>query len=69
MLQTIELCCNGSEVVESLLVNDFKTMAPFMLSGKKLSAFIRNAVKDYLDNKGSRSWTSDDRRIVLTSWR
>jgi len=68
-LQTIELCCNGSEVVESLSLNDFRSMPPFMLSGKNLSAFIRRAVADYLENKGSRSWTSDDRRIVLTSWR
>ncbi|HAF14165.1 MAG TPA: hypothetical protein DCK99_10810 [Blastocatellia bacterium] len=68
-LQAIELCCNGSEVVESLLINDFRAMAPFMLSGAKLSEFITRAVADYLSNKGSRSWTSDDRRIVLTSWR
>ena len=67
-LQAIELCCNGSEVVESLLINDFRAMAPFMLSGKRLSEFIRYAVADYLSNKGSRSWTSDDRRVVLTSW-
>jgi hypothetical protein len=69
ILQTIELCCNGSEVVESLSLNDFRVMAPFMLSGKKLSAFIRHAIADYLGNKGSRSWTSDDRRTVLTVWR
>jgi HKD family nuclease len=68
-LQAIELCCNGSEVVESFLINDFRAMAPFMLRGKKLSAFIRHAVADYLDNKGSRSWKTDDRRIVLNSWR
>ena len=63
-LQAIELCCNGSEVVESFLINDFRAMAPFMLRGKRLSPFIRRAVADYLDNKGSRSWKTDDRRIV-----
>jgi len=68
-LQAIELCCNGTEVVESFLINDFRAMAPFMLRGKRLSAFIRRAVADYLDNKGSRSWKTDDRRIVLNSWR
>ncbi len=68
-LQTIELCCNGSEVVESFSIDDFRGIAPFMLSDRKLSAFIRRSVEDYLDNKGSRSWTSDDRRVVLTSWR
>ena len=68
-LQAIELCCNGSTVVESLSVSDFKTMAPFMLSGKGLSEFIKRAVADYLDNKGGRSWTGDDRRIVLNAWR
>jgi hypothetical protein len=68
-LQAIELCCNGSAVVESLSVRDFKTMAPFMLSGKGLSEFIKHAVADYLDNKGGRSWTGDDRRTVLNAWR
>ena len=68
-LQAIEVCCNGSAVVESLLVRDFKTMAPFMLSGKGLSEFIKHAVADYLDNKGGRSWTGDDRRTVLNAWR
>jgi len=68
-LQTIELCCNGSEVVECLSIDDFRGMAPFMLSGRKLSTFIRRSVQDYLDNKGSRSWTTDDRRVVLASWR
>jgi HKD family nuclease len=68
-LQAIELCCNGSEVVESFLIADFRAMAPFMLNGVRLSEFIRHAVADYLSNKGSRSWTSDDRRVVLNSWR
>jgi HKD family nuclease len=68
-LQAIELCCNGSTVVESLSVNDFKTMAPLMLSGEGLSEFIKQAVADYFGNKGSRSWTSDDRRTVLNAWR
>jgi HKD family nuclease len=68
-LQAIELCCNGSTVVESLSINDFKTMAPFMLSRQGLSEFIEHAVADYLGNKGGRSWTSDDRRTVLNAWR
>ena len=67
-LQAIELCCNGSMVVDSLTVNDFKTMAPLMLSGGGLSQFIKEAVADYLGNKGARSWTSDDRRTVLNAW-
>ncbi len=68
-LQAIELCCNGSEVVESLHIGDFRAMAPLMLSGEGLTEFIRHAVIDYLSNKGSRSWKTDDRRVVLTSWR
>lgn len=68
-LLAIELCCNGSDVVESLSINDFKAIAPFMVSGSDLSEFIKDAIADYRNNKGSRSWTSDDRRIVLNSWR
>ena len=68
-IQAIELCCNGSAVVESLSVDDFRAMAPFMLSGNGLGEFIKHAVADYLGNKGGRGWTSDDRRIVLMAWR
>ena len=68
-IQAIELCCNGSAVVESLSVNDFKAMAPFVLSGNGLSEFIKHAVGDYLGNKGARSWIGDDRRIVINAWR
>jgi hypothetical protein len=67
-LQAIELCCNGSSVVESLSVSDFRAVAPSMLSGDGLSDFIKHAVNDYLGNKGGRSWTGDDRRIVLNAW-
>jgi hypothetical protein len=67
-LQAIELCCSGSELVESFSLDDFRAVAPFVASGKKMTKFIRNAIANYRRNKGSRSWTSDDRRIVLNAW-
>ncbi|MGQ0526334.1 MAG: phospholipase D-like domain-containing protein, partial [Betaproteobacteria bacterium] len=68
-LQAIELCCNGSAVVESLSIDDFRAMAPFVVNeGGGLSEFIERAIADYRNNKGSRSWTSNDRRIILNSW-
>ena len=68
-IQAIELCCNGSAVVESLSVGDFTAIVPWVLSGNGLSEFIKKAVTDYRGNKGARSWKSDDRRVVLNAWR
>lgn len=67
-LQTIELCCSGSDVVESLSLSDFRAMAPSIVSASGVTAFMKRAIADYRDNKGSRSWSSNDRRVVLKAW-
>lgn len=68
-VQAIELCANGSEVVEAFCINDFRALATLMFSGKGPTEFIRSVIANYRSNKGSRSWTSDDRRTVLKAWR
>lgn len=68
VLQTIELLCNGSSAVQTLSVDDFRSLSKITLNVRGLPESIRIAVSDYLGNKGSRSWTSNDRRIVLESY-
>ena len=68
LLQTIELLCNGSSAVQTLSVDDFRSLSKITLNVGSLPESIRIAVSDYLGNKGSRSWTSNDRRIVLKSY-
>jgi len=68
-VQAVELLCNGSGVVEFLDVEDFKAVAPILTSGRGLPKFIATAIKEYRSNKGSRSWASEDRLVVLKAWR
>lgn len=68
VLQTIELLCNGSDTVRNLSIEDFKSLSRIVLNPARLPEFLAIAVKDYLANKGSRSWTSTDRRIVLEAF-
>jgi hypothetical protein len=68
-VQTIELLCNGSDVVQGLSLDDIRTLAPLLGQPRGLPAFIRAAVDDYQDNKGMRGWNLPDRRIVPLAWR
>jgi hypothetical protein len=69
VLQAIELCANGSEVVEALSVEDFRAIATLMATRTGLTEYIQTVIADYESNKGSRSWGTDDRRTVLKAWR
>ncbi len=69
LLQTIELLCNGSDLVRTFSPDDFKSLTPTVLNGKGLPEYIRLALADYHGNKGSRSWTSNDREVVLKAFR
>jgi hypothetical protein len=69
VLQTIELLCNGSDAVRALSLDDFRSLAPIILDGKGLPEYIREAVADYRANKGSRSWISNDREVILKAYK
>lgn len=68
-VQAVELLCNGSDVVTLLDVNDVKAVAPILTSKRGLPSFLAEAIDDYRSNKGSRSWTTEDRLVVLAAWR
>jgi hypothetical protein len=69
ILQIIELLCNASDVVQELSLEDIKTLTPILQHPARLPAFVRNAVLDYKDNKGTRGWGYPDRMIVPLAWK
>lgn len=68
-LQTVELLCNASQVVEELSLDDIRTLTPLLNQPQRLPLFIRAAVRDYYENKGMRGWNLPDRRVVPLAWR
>jgi hypothetical protein len=68
-LQIIELLCNARDVVQDLSLDDMRTLAPLLNQPQRLPTFVRQAILDYQDNKGTRGWDFPDRRIVPLAWR
>lgn len=68
-LQIIELLCNASDVVQELSLDDIRAFAPLLSQPSRLPAFVRSAVLDYQDNKGTRGWDFPDRKIVPLAWK
>ena len=69
ILQVIELLCNASEVVQEFSLEDMQSLVPLLSQPQRLPEFVRNAVLDYQDNKGTRGWDFPDRRIVPLAWK
>jgi len=66
-LQTIELLCNASQVVQELSLSDIETLSG-LLQSERVPEYIREEVKKYFTNKGTRGWDTDDRRVVPLAW-
>jgi HKD family nuclease len=66
-LQTIELLCNASQVVQDLSLEDIRTLSS-LLRSERVPEYIQEKVSEYFDNKGQRGWRTDDRRIVPLAW-
>jgi hypothetical protein len=69
LLQTIELLCNARDVVQELTLDEIETLSRLLEERTSLPVFIRSEVAKYFDNKGTRSWETDDRRVVPLAWR
>jgi hypothetical protein len=67
--QTIELLCNARDVVQELSLDDIRTLTPLLEQPQRLPQFVREAIADYRNNKGTRSWDFPDRRIFPIAWR
>jgi hypothetical protein len=68
-LQTIELLCNASDIVQELSLDNFRALTPLIAQVDRLPEFVREAVEEYKDNKGTRGWELPDRRILPLAWR
>jgi hypothetical protein len=55
--------------VQELSLEDINALAPLLQRPERLPEFVRNAVLDYQDNKGTRGWDFPDRRIVPLAWK
>jgi len=66
-LQTIELLCNAGQVVEELSLAEIETLSG-LLQSERVPEYIRQEVEKYFNNKGTRGWDTDDRRIVPRAW-
>jgi HKD family nuclease len=67
-MQTVELLCNAREVVQKLSLDDVRTLSP-LLQSERVPDYIREEVEEYFDNKGQRSWNTDDRRVIPLAWK
>lgn len=69
LMQTIELLCNSSEVVQELSLDDIRTLDPLLAQTQRLPPHVQTEIADYFGNKGTRSWSTPDRFIVPNAWR
>ena len=68
VMQTIELLCNATDVVQELSLDDMRALSG-LLRSNQVPDYIRKDVQEYFDNKGRRSWDTDDRRTVPLAWK
>jgi hypothetical protein len=69
ILKTIELLCNATDIALELSLDDIRTLAPLLSDSRRIPISVREAVKYYLENKGTRTWEYPDRRLIPEAWR
>ena len=69
ILQTIELLANVGTVAQSLSLNDVRQLSRLLKNLDLVPANVRETVRDYLANKGTRGWRSPDRRLIPNAWK
>lgn len=67
-LQTIELLANTGKRIPELTVRDVATLSKLLAATGQLQPRVRVAVRDYLENKGTRGWNEPDRELILRAW-
>ena len=68
-LQTIELLCNARDVVQDLSLENMRTLSNLLGDIQRVPDYIRLDVMDYFENKGTRSWSTADRRVLPEAWK
>lgn len=68
ILQTVELLCNVQAVVENLSLEDIRAVSELLVDPESLPLEVRGHIFEYFDNKGTRSWGTEDRRTLPIAW-
>lgn len=69
LLQTIELICNASSMVEKLGLAEIRMLSKLLPASEHMSARSADVIATYFANKGARGWDRDDRRIMVNAFR
>lgn len=69
LLQTIELICNASSMVEKLGLAEIRVLSKLLPASEYMSPASAEAITTYFANKGARGWSRDDRRIMVNAFR
>jgi HKD family nuclease len=67
IMQSIELLCNTKDVAQELSLDDIRTLSSLFTSNE-VPEYIREDVQEYFNNKGQRSWDTDDRYNIPVAW-
>ncbi|MES2754610.1 MAG: hypothetical protein V4659_08095 [Pseudomonadota bacterium] len=68
-LQTIELLANTGRRLPNLTMRDVRRLSGLLQATATLPPRVRDVVRDYLENKGTRGWSEPDRVLILEAWR
>lgn len=72
LLQCIEVLCNGSDAIAQFSLDDFRSLSGALADTSILPESVRTLISGYLypeGGKGARSWSSEDRAIILQACR
>jgi HKD family nuclease len=69
VLQTIELLSNVGSIAEALSLENVRQLSSLLKNPDLVPINVRETVRDYLTNKGTRGWKTADRRLIPTAWK
>jgi HKD family nuclease len=69
LLQAIELLANASLKASTLSLDNIRTLAPSLTDPSSFPVHVRESVRKYMSNNGTRSWGLPERRDLLEAWR
>ncbi len=69
LLQCIELLCNTHDLACELSLEQIQELVPQIEGASDLGPSSARLIREYLGNKGARSWETGDRKMMLEVWR
>lgn len=69
LLQTIELLCSASDMVEQLTLKEIRVLSNLLPTNENMDSSVASTIHGYFANKGARGWEFEDRRMLVTAFR